>query len=96
MRNGSLECYGQSEGICPLDEFVGERVQRIDLKGGSIAPGLLSYGSPLGLEDIQGEPSTWDGAIYDPLGGKVPSIVGGDDSVIRAVDGLQFATRDAL
>lgn len=96
VRNGSLECYGQSEGICPLDEFVGDRVQRIDLKGGSIAPGLLSYGSPLGLEDIQGEPSTWDGAIYDPLGGKVPSIVGGDDSVIRAVDGLQFATRDAL
>lgn len=96
VRNGVLECYGQSESICSLDEFVGDKVQYVDLKGGSIAPGLLSYGSPLGLEDIQGETSTWDGVIYDPLESKVPSIVGGDDSVIRAVDGLQFSTRDAL
>lgn len=27
---------------------------------------------------------------------KVPDLIGGDEGVIRAVDGLQFATRDAL
>ncbi|KAJ7164026.1 carbohydrate esterase family 9 protein [Mycena crocata] len=69
----------------------------IDLEGGSISPGLVSFGSPLGLEHIAGEESTLDGPIYDPLSPNgVPAIVGGDGAIIRAVDGLLFRTRDAL
>lgn len=96
VRNGSMECYGMESscGLNALDDTT--NVQRIDLRGGSISPGLLSYGSPLGLVEIAGEPSTSDGYIYDPLTGKVPSVIGGDEAVIRAVDGLQFAGRSAL
>ncbi|KAL5507656.1 hypothetical protein ACEPAH_7112 [Sanghuangporus vaninii] len=67
----------------------------IDLKGGAISPGLLSYGAPLGIEEIEGESSTSDGYVYDPLSKDVPHIVGGDGTVIHAADGLRFATRDA-
>lgn len=59
-------------------------------------PGLVSYGSPLGLVHIAGEESTQDGEVFDSLMDKLPTILGGNTAVIRAVDGLQFATRDAL
>jgi hypothetical protein len=69
----------------------------IDLEGGSISPGLVSFGSPLGLEHIQAEQSTVDGPVYDPLSSNgVPDILGGDGAIIRAADGLLFQTRDAL
>jgi hypothetical protein len=60
------------------------------------SPGLVTYGSPLGLDNIEQEPSTNDGEILDPLTAKVPAILGGDGSVIRAVDGLQYGGRDML
>lgn len=59
------------------------------------SPALVSFGSPLGLQEISGEPSTYDGVVFDAFG-EVPAIIGGDQSVIRAVDGLQYGTRDAL
>ena len=69
----------------------------VDLKGGSLAPGLTSYGSPLGLVDIRLEPSTNDGVVLDPLDdGNLPSILGTDTGIIRAVDGLQFQGRNTL
>ena len=72
------------------DEFI-------DLKGGSLAPGLTSYGSPLGLVEISLEPSTNDGVVLDPLvDGNLPSILGKDTAIIRAVDGLQFQGRNTL
>jgi hypothetical protein len=46
------------------------------------------------MEDIQGEPSTQDGTVHDLFHGDNPKII--EDSVIRAVDGLQFAVRDTL
>lgn len=58
------------------------------------SPGLISYGSPLALEDIQGESATWDGSVYDIFSKDTPKVV--DGTVIRAVDGLQFAARDTL
>jgi len=77
-----------------LEQFaVGERVRVVDLQGGAISPGLLTYGSPLGLQEIEAEPSTGDGVVFDPLTGRVPELVEGD---IRAVDALQFAGRDTL
>ena len=67
----------------------------MDLKGGAISPGLVSFGAPLGLEEIEGESSTSDGYVYDSLLKGVPELVGGDSALIRASDGLIFATRDA-
>ena len=58
-------------------------------------PSLISYGSHLALHHIDGEPSTNDGKVYNPLKADAPSILG-EFPVIRAVDGLQFASRDAL
>lgn len=59
------------------------------------SPGLISYGSPLGLEEIQGEGSTHDGPVFDPLTDSVPSILAGSE-LIKAADGLQFSGRDTL
>ncbi|PPQ72507.1 hypothetical protein CVT24_004823 [Panaeolus cyanescens] len=70
-------------------------VIELDLQGGSIAPGLTSYGSPLGLVEIAQEDSTNDGVVPDGLVGGVPSILG-DGTLIKAVDGLQFEGRNAL
>ncbi len=69
----------------------------VDLEGGSIAPGLVSSGSALGLHDIATEESTSDGFVFDSLTGvRSPSIVGGDEAAIRALDGLKFNKRDQL
>ncbi|KAJ6466602.1 carbohydrate esterase family 9 protein [Mycena vitilis] len=88
--NGQITCVG----VCSknaADATV------IDLEGGSISPGLVSFGSPLGLEHMAAESSTVDGPVYDPLSSSgVPAIVGGDAAIIRAGDGLLFQTRDAL
>jgi hypothetical protein len=66
------------------------------LKGGVLAPGLTSFGAHLGLVEIRAEASTNDGAIYDAYAGAVPEVVGGDEGVIRAIDGLSFGGRDTL
>ncbi|KAG8730747.1 hypothetical protein FRC11_005897, partial [Ceratobasidium sp. 423] len=69
----------------------------VDLAHGSLSPGLISFGAPLGLEEISAEKSTNDGRVPDPLSGNgVPEVAGGDDLVVRAVDGLSFAGRDTL
>lgn len=95
--NGSIVCYGgRSENCTGLLDADVQHVTVIDLDGGSISPGFVSYGSPLGLENINQEPSTNDGYILDPLRQTVPEVLGGHNSMIQAVDGLQFATRDAL
>ncbi|KAG6832611.1 hypothetical protein H0H92_014447 [Tricholoma furcatifolium] len=91
ITNGQVTCVGDCS-----DVSVAPDARHVNLEGGSISPNLVTYGSPLGLEEISGEASTRDGSVYDPLHGKVPSIVGGDGSVIQAVDGLQFSGRDTL
>ncbi|KAI5118175.1 hypothetical protein M0805_008416 [Coniferiporia weirii] len=91
--NGKAACTG-SQSACA--SFLGAPdAEFVDLKGGAISPGLVSYGSVLGLEEIRGEASTRDGNVFDPLENGAPSIVGGEGALIRAVDGLQFATRNA-
>ncbi|KAJ7116412.1 carbohydrate esterase family 9 protein [Mycena epipterygia] len=88
--NGLITCVG----VCAMD--VADATT-IDLQAGSISPGLVSFGSPLGLEHIAQEASTVDGPIFDPMSKNgVPEIVGGDGAIIRAADGLLFRTRDAL
>ncbi|KAF9462479.1 carbohydrate esterase family 9 protein [Collybia nuda] len=92
VENGTIVCMG----TCSTTSASLASGMRVDLEGGSISPALLSYGSPLGLENINQEPSTNDGNVFDPLSGAVPGLLGGDGSVIRAVDGLLYSTRDAL
>lgn len=55
----------------------------------------MSFGPPLGLEFIAAEDSTSDGTVYDPLV-RAESKVVGASAMASAVDGLQFASRDAL
>ncbi|KAF7312052.1 Carbohydrate esterase family 9 protein [Mycena indigotica] len=89
--DGRLVCVGE----CRLDSIVDAEV--VNLQGGAIWPALTTFGAPLGLEHIQAEPSTVDGSLFDVLSNDgVPAIVGGNGAAIRAVDGLQFLTRDAL
>jgi hypothetical protein len=93
--NGTIRCAG-TEAQCFTSSFVSDYAEVVDLRGGSIAPGLTTYGSPLGLEEIEAEASTNDGKVYDPLTQKIPGIIGGPKSLTRAVDGLQFGGRSAL
>ncbi|KAK2463226.1 hypothetical protein APHAL10511_004881 [Amanita phalloides] len=72
------------------------RVKQVNLEGGSISPALVTYGSTLGLEHIEAEPSTTDGVVNNAFESELPDIIGGSGAVIQAVDGLQFSTRDAL
>ena len=37
-----------------------------------------------------------ESSYIDPLEDKIPEIIGGEHGIIRAVDGLQFGTRNAL
>lgn len=92
---GRVICSG-AQVACMTRAVIGDEYRIIDLEGGSISPALLAYGSPLGLENIQMEPSTNDGNVPDPLRKTVPEILGGDAALIRAVDGLQYNSRDAL
>ncbi|KZV63157.1 carbohydrate esterase family 9 protein [Peniophora sp. CONT] len=93
--DGRLACWGAT-AKCDTLIAATDDVQIVDLKGGSIAPGLTAFGSNLGLSEIQGEASTRDGYVYDPLHGNVPAAAGGNDALVRAVDGLQFGGRDEL
>ncbi|KZT06435.1 composite domain of metallo-dependent hydrolase [Laetiporus sulphureus 93-53] len=68
----------------------------IDLQGGSISPSFMSFGSTLGVEEISAEPSTGDGALYNPLLSDLPEILGDRGGLVRAADALQFGTRNAL
>ncbi|KAJ7650653.1 hypothetical protein FB45DRAFT_888386 [Roridomyces roridus] len=78
------------------DAELDEDAVIVDLHGGSISPALVSAGSTMGLQEIAMESSTADGAVFDPLSMmELPSILG-DQFLMRAVDGLQFGTRDAL
>ena len=94
---GKVVCAG-SLVECPesLYQDGGARPEMVNLEGGSVAPGLVTYGAPLGLEEITAERSTIDGYALDPLTDTIPAIAGGDGAIDAAVDGLQFGTRDAL
>lgn len=97
MRNGSIVCVAESGTRCvPGSDLESEAVAEINLKGGALFPGLTSFGAPLGLEEINLEPSTNDGTVPDALTGSVPAIVGGTNAIIRAVDGLAFNGRNLL
>ena len=88
-----MVCVSDEDSVCG----GGKEDELVDLEGGSLVPGLTSYGSQLGLEEILFESSTNDGVVFDPLvDGNLPSVLGKDTAIIRAVDGLQFNGRNTL
>lgn len=98
VEKGRIVCAGNHAlcGLQYLDHDVSREVEYVDLEGGSIAPGLVTFGSPVGLEQINEEPSTNDGSVYDQLTDSVPALLGGHTALVRAADGLDFGSRDAL
>ncbi|KAI0312575.1 carbohydrate esterase family 9 protein [Amylostereum chailletii] len=66
----------------------------VDLQGGSIAPALVAAGTLIGLQEIQGEPTTVDGSVLDRLVGDIPDMM--ETTAVHAIDGLQYASRDAI
>lgn len=90
VKGGAIVWSGSDAELTSVDG-----VTVVDLQGGSIAPALVSAGSALGLQEIQAEDSTSDGVVFDPLSMEIPTILG-ERTLIRAADGLQFGTRDAL
>lgn len=97
VEDGKVSCYElESSYLSSHCRCCGSHSsESIDLKGGSISPGLTTFGSPLGLREIRLESSTNDGPVLDPLTNSIPSILG-EETIIRAVDGLQFGGRDTL
>ncbi|KAF8630433.1 hypothetical protein AX17_005410 [Amanita inopinata Kibby_2008] len=97
VREGRIDCIGRQQGSCQVDDLNEADEELVfDLQGGSLAPALTTFGSPLGLVELRYEPSTTDGEVKDPLtNGNLPDIVG-NGTLMRAVDGLQFSGRNNL
>ena len=91
VKAGNIICVTAKE--CKQFKPLVDRI--VDVEGGAIQPGLVAYGSSLGLQEIAGEKSTIDGHVFDPLSHIIPKILG-EEALIRAVDGLQYQTRDSL
>ncbi|KAG9076185.1 hypothetical protein FS749_012071, partial [Ceratobasidium sp. UAMH 11750] len=97
VTNGKITCVGPSSRCTTRSLLTSEKTRVVDLAYGTLSPGFISYGAPLGLEEIQAEGSTNDGRVPDPFAKDgVPKIAGGDGLVVSAVDGLSFAGRDTL
>lgn len=94
VEGGKITCAGTA-AIC-VPTTATRPHDFVNLRGGSISPGLMSFGSPLGLEEIAGEPSTGDGVLYNPLVEDIPNILGDVGGIVQALDALQFGTRNAL
>lgn len=94
IEGGHIVCYGATTSCGHHLSLSPPR--SIDLEGGWISPSLLSFGSPLGLEEIMGDASTSDNWVPDPLIHDAPEVAGGSSALIHASDGLQYATRNAL
>jgi len=90
VEGGKFTCVGHACADVSGDATI------LNLNGGSISPGLMSYGSPLGLEEIADEPSTADGGIYDAFVRDIPRILDDSGGILRAMDALMFGTRNAL
>ncbi|KAH9918644.1 uncharacterized protein B0H18DRAFT_1030145 [Fomitopsis serialis] len=94
--SGLVDLLATTEGTTGTVVVHAGKIICSDLQGGTLQPGLISVGSSIGLQEIAMEVSTTDGEVYDPLNVDVPTIAGGIGYMPRTVDGLQFASRDAL
>ncbi|KAG8904907.1 hypothetical protein FRC01_008548, partial [Tulasnella sp. 417] len=89
--DGDLVCSSfRPDLLCHWDSLPD--VPRIDLEGGTVGPGLTSFGGYLGVVEIEQEPSTNDGDSYGPFDNEFAATA----DLSRAVDGLSFEGRDML
>ncbi|KAJ7284154.1 carbohydrate esterase family 9 protein [Mycena rebaudengoi] len=93
VANGKIICVGK-DNICLVDGMAPDDF--VDLHGGSVSPGLMAFGSSLGLEEIPGESSTGDGSLFDAFTENVPRILNDPGAISSAMDALMFGTRNAL
>ena len=93
VNSGKVTCVGPSDSCAG---FMSSDSKLTNLRGGVISPGLTSFGSILGLQEIDLEESTGPGKPYDALVQDVPGVVGDIGGVERASDALLFQTRNAL
>lgn len=91
---GVIICAELSQNGC--SKHFESRSDRLDisLEGGTLSPALVSFGPNLGLDAIAMEPSATDGIVDDIL--KPIARIAATQSIVKAADGLQFGTRDAL
>jgi hypothetical protein len=94
VQKGDIICQGV-ESQCSHYQSQLSTIEKIDVNGGVITPGFLSYGASIGLTEINNESSTNDGVAFAPFKENVPEIIG-NQPLMRAADGLQFNGRDTL
>jgi imidazolonepropionase-like amidohydrolase len=80
LSGGRVACVGD-KSVC---QEAGSVEKHIDLKGGTVIPGLIAFGSSLGLTDIVAEPATKDGSVDALI----------SSNTARAVDGLRLGGND--
>ena len=83
VENGEITCIGDC--VFSSDTTV------INLEGGSIAPGLIAAGSPLGLQEIDLQIHNEPPAPVDPINSNPPSLT--RFSLDKAADGISFGTK---
>ncbi|EIW67430.1 hypothetical protein TREMEDRAFT_11883, partial [Tremella mesenterica DSM 1558] len=89
VMNGEIACVG----ACQEFQEMGLDFEMVDLKGGSISPGMITVGSALGMKEIDQESSTSDGKAYDLTSGNAKIV---DGILVRGVDGVMFDGKDEL
>ncbi|KAF7301819.1 Carbohydrate esterase family 9 protein [Mycena indigotica] len=90
--DGRIDCIGNAI-TCSFDASSD---QHVNLDGGVIVPGMMTFGSTLGTEEIHNELSTGAGLSLDALSENVPEILKDPGAMVYAVDSLMFGTRNAL
>lgn len=90
VKDGHVQCAGAPSSCPKLKDIPAENI--VDLRGGSIVPGLTTFGAGIGAVEIEQEPSANDGVIFDPIRGNIPSFL--EDVEIHAIDGLTFDGRN--
>ena len=96
FRHGELEYFGPVRA-CARRVALERTVEFVNLHGGTISPGLTTFGSELGLSEMRYEDSTRDGPARSTVDDLVrPNSDSPRYRLIRAADGLQFGGRDTL
>ncbi|KAK4688544.1 hypothetical protein P7C73_g1572, partial [Tremellales sp. Uapishka_1] len=86
MENGEITCLG----VC---EYQSSLTKVLDLRGGTIFPGLIASGAELGVVEFIENPDVSDNTPSpDPVGHRLPSLT--EFALSRAADGVSFDTKN--
>ncbi|KAH8825073.1 composite domain of metallo-dependent hydrolase [Flagelloscypha sp. PMI_526] len=88
VRSGRIICVGAR-----CQESAVGNAMIVNLQGGSIFPGLTTFGAPLGMSEIYFAASTNDGVVYDPF---ISGRFSGETTLFKAIDGLSYGGRNEL